>query len=282
MQWGPGEQFIKPFPYSCVPCQVNNSEWIWQSQIREAIMVSSAPSAPSRGNSRDGNSFYKHNYVHAHLDGKSTKFGLREQRSFIHSKLQVDTEVFEIIDGLLPACACKYVAHGLCTGALLQDYLGIWTLAKQLIRLHCAGQKAFLEILAELLTSTATEHDTYLQKVKSFGVPSDMLPHLILLHQKLGDLWIYRVTYPLCYNYSFSGIGKTITFLVLLHLPHLSAAARSKSENMFANLITADATYEIPLLGPSPDFVHFCDDRIGNLVMISVSIQMSWDPGGNS
>jgi hypothetical protein len=118
--------------------------------------------------------------------------------------------------------------------------------------------------------------------VKSFGVPSDMLPHLILLHQKLGDLWIYRVTYPLCYNYSFSGIGKTITFLVLLHLPHLSAAARSKSENMFANLIAADATYEIPLLGPSPDFVHFCDDRIGNLVMISVSIQMSWDPGGNS
>jgi hypothetical protein len=51
---------------------------------------------------------------------------------------------------------------------------------------------------------------------------------------------------------------------------------------MFANLIAAGATYEIPLLGPSSDFVIFCDDRIGNLVMISVCIQMSWDPGGNS
>jgi hypothetical protein len=144
------------------------------------------------------------------------------------------------------------------------------------------GQKAFQEILAELLTSTATERDTYLQKVKSFGVLSDMLPHLILLQQNLGDLWKSRMTYPLCYSYRFSGIGKKITFMVFVHLPQLSAAARSKSENMFANLIAADATYEIPLLGPSPDFVHFSNDRIGNLVMISVSIRMSWDPGGNS
>jgi hypothetical protein len=60
--------------------------------------------------------------------------------------------VFEIINGLLPASACKYVVHCLCTGELLQDYVGIWTLAKQLIRLQRTGKNAFQKILAELLT----------------------------------------------------------------------------------------------------------------------------------
>jgi hypothetical protein len=51
-------------------------------------MVSSEPSALSRGNPLDANSFYKHNYAYAKLDGISTKFGLREQRSFVVCTLQ--------------------------------------------------------------------------------------------------------------------------------------------------------------------------------------------------
>jgi hypothetical protein len=51
-------------------------------------MVSSEPSALSRGNPLDANSFYKHNYANAQLDGISTKFGLREQRSFVVCTLQ--------------------------------------------------------------------------------------------------------------------------------------------------------------------------------------------------
>jgi hypothetical protein len=84
--------------------------------------------------------------------------------------------------------------------------------------------------------------------MQSFDVQSDMLPHIILLQQKLGDLWKYRMTYPLCYsyNFSFSGIGKTITFLVFLHLIHLNVATPSKTENVFAKLIATGATYEIP------------------------------------
>jgi hypothetical protein len=84
--------------------------------------------------------------------------------------------------------------------------------------------------------------------MQSFDVQSDMLPHIILLQQKLGDLWKYRMTYPLCYsyNFSFSGIGKTITFLVFLHLTHLNVATPSKTENVFAKLIATGATYEIP------------------------------------
>jgi hypothetical protein len=42
-------------------------------------MVSSEPSALSRGNPLDANSFYKHNYAYAQLDGKSTKFGLENR-----------------------------------------------------------------------------------------------------------------------------------------------------------------------------------------------------------
>jgi hypothetical protein len=111
------------------------------------------------------------------------------------------------------------------------------------------------------------------------GLPAEIYSYKILLQQKLDEWWEPRITYPRCS--SFSGIGKIITFLVSLHPTHLSSVAHSTIENMFANLI-AGVTDEIPLSRPCPDVVPFCGDRIGNLVMLSVNIQMSWDSGGNN
>jgi hypothetical protein len=98
------------------------------------------------------------------------------------------------------------------------------------------------------------------------GLPAEIYPCKILLQQKLDEWCEYKVIFPRCF--SFSGIGKRTTFQEFSYLTHLCAAAHSTTPNMFANLVAAGVTYEIPLPRPCPDFIPFCGDRIGNLVMI--------------
>lgn len=84
----------------------------------------------------------------------------------------------------------------------------------------------------------AAEQWTNLRREHPIGVQSDLVPHLILLQQKLGDLWESRMAYPMCF--SFSSIGKTGT-----------------TENMLATMSAAGATCEIALQRPSPDLCIF-------------------------
>jgi hypothetical protein len=76
------------------------------------------------GDSLGTNSFYKHKHAYAQLNGKCTQLDLIEQRSCIRHKLQMDTGMFEILDGLLATSVCYYVAHGFCTWALHRDHPG--------------------------------------------------------------------------------------------------------------------------------------------------------------